>query len=234
MIECSEEEKESLLPLLKEILKVAKRGRVSGFLDLAKESDSINNPFLSECVQLLGNGYESRAIEKIIDIRIAVKNIRGLKLIEMSMVREGILSIMRGDPQALIEEILFSFLGKSIHDKYLEERKHNFNSYIEKISKGEKTAKSDSGKWILNATSEDISKMLKAIDWESLGLILKTETDAVLHKIINSISADSRKVLYERLEMIASPDKKLLLTAENRFKSITAKIKARDAKTIVQ
>ncbi|MDC7225611.1 MAG: FliG C-terminal domain-containing protein [Spirochaetales bacterium] len=223
-IQCSENEKKHSLILLKEILEQTKKARTAGFLVLGQDSDSITNAFLKDSVKLIGKGYDYQAVEKILEIKMAVRNAEGIHLLEMAMVKEGILSILRGDPVSLTEEILFSFLGTAIYEAHKKEQNDEFTRHIIQLSQGERTARSECGFWLLNASDNEISFLLKAFDWESLGVLMKVETDAVLYRIYSNLSKEAGKLFRERLQMQKAPDAKTINSAENKFRTITAKI----------
>jgi hypothetical protein len=224
-IKCSEKEKIHSLVLLKEILEQSKKARTAGFLVLGQDADSISNTFLKDGIKLIGKGYEYTSIEKILEIKMAVRAAEGIHLLEMAMVKEGILSIMRADPFSLTEEILFSFLGQAIYDEHLKDQNNDFNAYVKKISKSETTARSECGFWLLQANDNEISFLLKAFDWESLGVLMKVETEAVLYRIYSNLNEDSGKLFRDRLMIVKDPDGKTIDAAENKFRTITAKIK---------
>ncbi|HAK45078.1 MAG TPA: hypothetical protein DCO79_04050 [Spirochaeta sp.] len=226
MIKCSENEKKHSLVLLKEILGQSKKARTAGFLVLGQDSDSIKNSFLKDGIKLIGKGYEYSAVEKILEIRMVVRNAKGIHLLEMAMVKEGILSILRADPVSLTEEILFSFLGSSIYEEHTKEQNDDFTKNIIQLSHSERTARSECGFWLLNASDNEISFLMKAFDWETLGVLMKVETDAVLYRIYSNLSKDAGKLFKERLEMQKDPDGRTINDAEDKFRTITAKIAA--------
>ena len=223
-IKCSENEKKHSLVLLKEIIEQSKKARTAGFLVLADNADSISNTFLKDGIKLLGKGYDYSSVEKILEIRIAVRNASGILLLEMAMIKEGILSILRGDSVSLTEEILFSFLGHSIYENHLKEQNNDFERYINMISTSVNTARTECGFWLLQANDNEISFLLKTFDWESLGTLMKMETDAVLFRIYNNLNEEAGKIFRERLLSLKDPDAKSINKAENKFRLITAKI----------
>lgn len=225
-IKCSETEKKHSLVLLKEILEQSKKARTAGFLVLGQDADSISNKFLKDGIKLIGKGYDYSSVEKILDIKMSVRNAEGILLLEMAMAREGVLSIMRADPVSLTEEILFSFLGQTIYEQHLKDQKDDFSKYLTRIVKSKKTAHSECGFWLLKASDNEISFLLKAFDWESLGILMKVETEAVLYRIYSNLSTESGKLFRERLYNQKAPDGKTINTAENKFRTITAKITA--------
>ena len=88
-VKCTESEKKHSLVLLREILEQSKKARTAGFLVLGQDSDSISNTFLKDGIKLIGKGYDYSSVEKILDIKIAVRNAQGIHLLEMAMIREG-------------------------------------------------------------------------------------------------------------------------------------------------
>ena len=223
-VKCSEAEKKHSLILLKEILELSKKARTAGLLVLGQDAESIKNSFLRDGIKLLGKGYEYSVVEKILDIKISVRNADGIHLLEMAMVKEGILSIMRSDPISCTEEILFSFLGTSLYESHRKEKNDEFTRYIIQLSHGERTARSECGFWLLNASDNEISFLLKAINWETLSVLLKVETDAVLYRIYSNLSKDAGKLFREKLSSQRDSDGRTINDAENRFRDVTSKI----------
>ena len=232
-IKCSDKEKQHSLILLKEILEQSKKARSAGFLVLGQDAETIKNTFLRDGIKLLGKGYDYTSVEKILDIRMTVRNAEGIHLLEMAMVREGILSILRADPLSLTEEILFSFLGSAIYEQHLKQQSDDFTKYIARIANSERTARSECGFWLLNASDNEISFLLKAFDWETLGVLVKMETDAVKYRVFNNLSRESGKLFHERISVLKDPDGKTIDAAESKFRSITAKITAGKVETAV-
>lgn len=225
-IKCSENEKKHSLILLKEILEQSQKARTAGFLVLGQNAESIKNTFLKDGIKLIGKGYEYSAVEKILEIRMAVRNAEGIHLLEMAMVKEGILSILRADPLSLTEEILFSFLGSSIYEEHMKEQNDEFTKHIIQLSNSEKTARSECGFWLLNASDNEISFLLKAFDWSSLAVLMKVETDAVLYRIYSNLSKEAGKLFRERMLSRKTPDGRTTNEAEDKFRIVTAKIAA--------
>jgi hypothetical protein len=221
---CTELEKKHAIILLKEILELSKKARTAGFIVLSKDSESIKNKFLRDSIKLVGKGYDYSAVERILDIRISVRNSSGVHLLEMAMVKEGVLSILRGDPISLTEEILFSFLGLSISEEHQNEQNQNYTEYVSRLSKADRTAKTKPGKWLLGARDNEISFLLKAFDWESLATLLKTETNAVLYRVYSNLTNEAGKLFRERLQTSKTPDDKSIETAEGKFNTIISKM----------
>ena len=225
-IKCSEAEKKHSLILLREILEQSKKARTAGLLVLGQDADSIKNPFLRDGIKLIGKGYEYSVVEKILEIKVAVRNAEGIHLLEMAMVKEGILSILRSDPVSCTEEILFSFLGTTLYEEHRKEQNDDFTKYIIQLSHGERTARSECGFWLLNASDNEISFLLKAINWETLVILMKVETDAVLYRLYSNLSKEAGKLFRERLLIQKSPDGKTINDAEDRFREVTSRITA--------
>ncbi len=223
-IKCSENEKRHSLILLKEILEQARKARSAGFLVLDHDSGSINDNFLRDSIKLIGKGYDYSVVERILDIRIAVRNAEGVHLLEMAMVKEGILSILRADPVSLTDEILCSFLGPQINEEHKKRLDDDFTRHLIKLANSERSARTECGFWVLSASDNEISFMLKAFDWENLGVLMKMETDAVQYRIYSNISKEAGKLFKERLSLLKDPDAKTIDEAENRFREITSKI----------
>ena len=223
---CTDTEKKHALLLVREILELSRKARSAGFIALGQSTESIKNPFLKDGIQLLGKGYDYSAVEKIMNIKISVRDSQGIHLLELAIIKEGILSIMRGDPFSLTEEILFSFLGPKIYKSHLKEQDSKFELYLKRISTSERIAATDPGKWLLHARDNEISFLLKAFEWDHLSLLLKDETEAVLYRVFSNLNSETGKMFRERLALAKSPSEAQLAKVENRFNSIVMKISA--------
>lgn len=223
-IKCTDAEKKHSLILTKEILEQSKKARSAGFIALGQNADSISNSFLKDSIKLVGKGYDYSAVEKILEIRTAVRNADGILLLELAMVKEGVLSIMRGDPSGLTEEILFSFLGSNIYETHQKMQTVDHERYVEQLSKAERKAETAPGKWLLNARDNEISFLMKAFDWEALLVLLIKETDAVQYRVYSNLSSDAGKLFRERLQSSPEPEAKAKMKAEAKFNTIVEKI----------
>jgi hypothetical protein len=223
-IKCTDAEKKHSLILIKEILEQSKKARSAGFIVLGQNADSISNSFLRDSIKLIGKGYDYSAVQRILEIRMAVRNADGILLLEMAMIKEGVLSILRSEPSGLIEEILFSFLGSSIYETHQKMQSVDQERYVEQLSKAERKAVTSPGKWLLNARDNEISFLLKAFDWESLLVLLTTETDAVKYRVYSNLSSDAGKLFKDRLQGCPDPEAKIKMKSEAKFNSIVEKI----------
>ena len=226
---CDNKDKKMLLDLIKEILDQSKLARSAGFIVLGQNAETISRPFLRESVRLLGKGWDPDSVERILDIRISVSRAEGADLLEMAMVKEGVLSILRGDPVGLTEELLFSFLGPAAIENFRKGQIDDHRRYLQQLSKAEARAKTESGKWLIEAEDNEISFLLKAFDWESLTTILKEESDGVKYRIYTNLSSDAGKQLRERLQTSRLPDKARLQHAEQLFAKLREKIDSGEA-----
>jgi len=223
-IKCTEAEKKHSLILIKEILEQSKKARSAGFIVLGQNADSISNSFLRDSIKLIGKGWDYSAVQKILDIRTAVRNADGILLLEMAMIKEGVLSILNGDPPSLTEEILFSFLGSSIYETHQKMQSVDHDRYVEQLSKAERKADTSPGRWLISARDNEISFLLKAFDWESLTVLLSDETEGVKYRIYSNLSVDAGKLFRERLMSSPKAEDKKKMKAEARFNSIVEKI----------
>ncbi|MBI9108136.1 MAG: hypothetical protein JEZ04_15410 [Spirochaetales bacterium] len=228
-IKCTDAEKKHSLKLIKEILDQSKKARSSGFIVLGQNADSISNSFLRDSIKLVGKGYDYSAVDRLLEIKIAVRNADGILLLEMSMIREGVLSILRGDPAGLTEEILFSFLGSSIYESHQKIQSIDHERYVEQLSKAEKKSETSPGSWFLGARDNEISFLLKAFDWESLKVLVANETDGVKYRIYSNLSSEAGKLFRERIQGCTEKEPKVKMKAEARFNSIIEKINSENA-----
>ncbi len=109
---CSEEDQESLIPLVLNLKELAEISNKSGVLSLENELANISDPFLNLGVQLIIDRVESENIRDILDSDIYYNESNGRELLKKIIIREGLLRIQAGDSPRNVLICTKIFLGK--------------------------------------------------------------------------------------------------------------------------
>ncbi len=109
---CSQEDQESLVPLVLQLKRLSELGAKQGLLALENELFQIKDPFLNLGVQLIIDQVESENIKDILDSDIYYNLSNGRELIKKIIIREGLLRIQAGDTPRNVLICTKIFLGK--------------------------------------------------------------------------------------------------------------------------
>ncbi|MCP3889701.1 MAG: hypothetical protein GY702_12625 [Desulfobulbaceae bacterium] len=109
---CSQEDQESLVPLVLQLKRLSELGTKQGLLALENELFQIKDPFLNLGVQLIIDQVESENIKDILDSDIYYNLSNGRELIKKIIIREGLLRIQAGDTPRNVLICTKIFLGK--------------------------------------------------------------------------------------------------------------------------
>jgi flagellar motor component MotA len=109
---CSKEDQETLIPLVKQLKKMAELANKSGLLALEGELNHIADPFLNLGVQLIIDKVEAENITDILDSDIYYNSSNGRELLKKIITREGLLRIQAGDTPRNVLICTKVFLGK--------------------------------------------------------------------------------------------------------------------------
>ncbi len=109
---CSEEDQETLIPLVLTLKKMAEISSKSGLLALESELVNISDPFLNLGIQLIIDRVEAENITDILDSDIYYNESNGRELLKKIITREGLLRIQAGDSPRNVLICTKVFLGK--------------------------------------------------------------------------------------------------------------------------
>lgn len=94
---CSQEDQESLVPLVKQLRDLGEIAYKRGLLALEGELMQIKDPFLKLGLQLIVDKTEPENVQDILDSDIYYNESNGRELLKKIIIREGLLRIQAGD-----------------------------------------------------------------------------------------------------------------------------------------
>lgn len=109
---CSEEDQESLVPIVEQLKALAETSSKAGILALENELSNIKDPFLNLGLQLIIDRVEQQNITDILDSDIYYNASNGRELLKKIIIREGLLRIQAGDTPRNVHICTKIFLGK--------------------------------------------------------------------------------------------------------------------------
>jgi len=115
---CSQEDQESLIPLVLQLKKLAELVTKQGILSLENELTQIKDKFLNLGIQLIIDKVEPENIQDILDSDIYYNPSNGRELLKKIIIREGLLRIQAGDSPRNVLICTRVFLGKIDDDAF--------------------------------------------------------------------------------------------------------------------
>lgn len=115
---CSNEDQESLIPIVKQLKELAEVASKSGMLALENELSKINDPFFNLGMQLIIDRVEPENVTDVLDSDIYYNESNGRELLKKIIIREGLLRIQAGDSPRNVEICTKVFLGKVARDAW--------------------------------------------------------------------------------------------------------------------
>lgn len=115
---CSEEDQESLIPIVKQLKELAEVTAKSGLLALENELMKIKDQFLNLGLQLIIDRVEPGNVKDVLDSDIYYNESNGRELLKKIIIREGLLRIQAGDTPRNVEICTRIFLGKVRKDAW--------------------------------------------------------------------------------------------------------------------
>lgn len=109
---CSQEDQESLVPIVLQLKELAEIATKSGLLALENELAKIKDSFLNLGMQLIIDKVEPENITDILDSDIYYNMSNGRELLKKIIIREGLLRIQAGDTPRNVLICTKVFLGK--------------------------------------------------------------------------------------------------------------------------
>ena len=110
---CSQEDQESLIPLIKQLRDLGEIALKRGLLALEGELPQLKDPFLKLGLQLIVDKMEPENVQDILDSDIYYNESNGRELLKKIIIREGLLRIQAGDNPRNILICTKIFLGKA-------------------------------------------------------------------------------------------------------------------------
>lgn len=94
---CSEEDQESLVPIVLQLKELSELASKSGVLALEGILNKVKDPFLNLGLQLIIDRVEPENITDVLDSDIYYNPSNGRELLKKIIIREGLLRIQAGD-----------------------------------------------------------------------------------------------------------------------------------------
>ncbi len=110
-LQCRDDEKKGLAPLIRRLLELDRIARTEGFQALEPELASITDPLLTIGLKLVMEGVSEEALEEILATYIAVEERSGWQFLRSCVIVEGILAIAEADDPALMSRKLVAYYG---------------------------------------------------------------------------------------------------------------------------
>jgi flagellar motor component MotA len=110
-LQCRDDEKKGLAPLIKRLLDLDRIARNEGFQALEPELASIGDPLLSIGLRLVMEGVSEEALEEILATYIMVDERSGWPFLKSCVIVEGLLAIAEADDPALMARKLVAYYG---------------------------------------------------------------------------------------------------------------------------
>jgi hypothetical protein len=110
-LQCREEEKKSLGPIIKRLMNLDRKARGEGFLSLESELPGIDDPLLAVGIRLVMEGVSGEALEEILATYLLVEERSGWPFLKACVTIEGILALAESDDPALMARKLLPYFG---------------------------------------------------------------------------------------------------------------------------
>lgn len=109
---CSQEDQESLVPIVLQLKTISELVTKQGVLALENELSQLKDPFLNIGAQLIIDKVEPDNIKDVLDSDIYYNLSNGRELLKKIIIREGLLRIQAGDSPRNVLICTKVFLGK--------------------------------------------------------------------------------------------------------------------------
>lgn len=109
---CSQEDQESLVPIVKQLQKLSEIANKAGMLALEDEQSKVDDRFLRLGLQLIIDKTEPQNVEDVLDSDIYYNQSNGRELLKKIIIREALLRIQAGDTPRNVKICTSIFLGK--------------------------------------------------------------------------------------------------------------------------
>jgi hypothetical protein len=120
-LQCRDDEKEALGPLIRRLMDLDRKARAEGFLSLESELATIDDPLLSIGIRLVLEGVSGEALEEILATYLLVEDGSGWPFLKACVTVEGLLALAESDDPALMARKLLPYYGADRAIAALEE-----------------------------------------------------------------------------------------------------------------
>lgn len=232
-VRCSEEDKRRCLPLVSEILLLAKKARALGLLSLIETIETCPTPFLKKGLQLIVDGEKPHAVRDILEITIVSGGFRGRQLLERCIILEGLMGIQAGLTPRSIRELLLSFLGEEIAQTYETDLDDgtcgDLDSFLKTMEQSQPPSPPQSPLSLLfsKLCDEEIQQCLKEISTLDLAKALKNMNARTQMRIFNTLPKRGALFLRETLEQMDQVPPSAVAEAQERIEAVIKDISRR-------
>jgi hypothetical protein len=120
-LQCRDDEKKGLAPLIRRLLDLDRIARTEGFQALEPELATIGDPLLSIGLRLVMEGVSEEALEDILATYVMIDERSGWPFLRSCVIVEGLLAIAEVDDPALMARKLIAYYGADKAAAALEE-----------------------------------------------------------------------------------------------------------------
>jgi flagellar motor component MotA len=110
-LQCRDDEKKGLAPLIRRLLELDRIARNEGFQALEPELATVGDSLLSLGLRLLMEGVSEEALEEILATYVLVDERSGWPFLRSCVIVEGLLAIAEVDDPALMARKLVAYYG---------------------------------------------------------------------------------------------------------------------------
>ena len=110
-LQCRDDEKKGLTPIIARLMDLDRKARGEGFLSLESELASIDDPLLSVGVRLVMEGVSGEALEEILATYLLMEGRSGWLFLKACVTIEGLLALAESDDPALMARKLLPYFG---------------------------------------------------------------------------------------------------------------------------
>ncbi len=205
--ECSEPEKESLIPLVSLFQNFSEKARREGLLALEVELEKIENPFLKFGMQLMIDGVEPKALQDILATNIYYSESQGKDLLEKILILEGIQALSSAENSRLITSRLGMYLGRMGYELDSKQNTPSIISlYLKSVENDEPMCPNTQllDLFFSNFDDRSIQLMLREIDQTSLAYALAGASGQIKKMVIRNMSERAALFLIEELKTVSN------------------------------
>lgn len=108
---CGDEEKRALGPLVRRFVDLSRKTRREGFQSLEAEAASIEDPLFKIGLRLVAEGLAGEPLEDILSTYLLASDEKGWPFLKACVTIEGLLSLAEGDDPDLMVRKLVAYYG---------------------------------------------------------------------------------------------------------------------------
>lgn len=225
-IRCSEEEKRQCLHLVSDILVLAKKARSLGLLSLIEYIENCSTPFLRKGLQLIVDGEKPHAVREILEIAIMAGGSRGKELLERCIILEGLMAVQAGLNPKSIKEMLLSFLGEKISQRFDAEFNEgasgDMDTFLKTLEQSQPPSPEPSNLNLLmdKLSNQEIEMCLKEISTMDLAKSFNCLSAKIQKRIFSTLPKRGAAFLREALEQMDAVTPEEGIQAQERIESV--------------